>query len=67
MAQRHWSNQDNPPGLAVVAGEVGVTTVMDMPQAAHRPYAFVPVVRTPWGSTVSLFQKNRICPAPAGH
>lgn len=39
--QRHWSNQDNPPGLATVAGPVGVTTVMDSPQAAQRPYAFV--------------------------
>src|SRR3984893_8871559 len=41
MAQWHWSNQDKPPGLVIVAGPVGVTTVMDSPQAAQRPYAFV--------------------------
>ena len=39
--QWHWSNQGNPPGLATVTGPVGVITVMDSPQAAQRPYAFV--------------------------
>jgi hypothetical protein len=36
-----WSNQGNPPGLASIDGPVGVTTVMDSPQGAQCPYAFV--------------------------
>jgi hypothetical protein len=35
-----WTNQGTPPGTGVSSG-VGVVTVMDAPNAAQRPYAFV--------------------------
>jgi hypothetical protein len=40
MAQWHWFNQGKPAG-GNITGAVGVLTVMDGPQAAQRPYAFV--------------------------
>ena len=36
----HWSNQGTPPSVKIAAS-VGVLTVMDSPDAAQRPYAFV--------------------------
>jgi hypothetical protein len=36
----HWANQGTPPAVQIAAS-VGVLTVMDSPNAAQRPYAFV--------------------------
>jgi hypothetical protein len=39
--QWEWADQGHPPDVTIRTGPIGVTTVMDSPQSAQRPYAFV--------------------------